>query len=442
MLFTELGLKEDTLKGVLDVGYETPTPIQQQVIPHVLGRRDVFGCAQTGTGKTASFTLPLLDILKEGRARAKMPRLLVLVPTRELAHQVAESFAKYGKYHKFNLALMIGGESIYEQERKLIQGMDILIATPGRLLDLFDRGKIMLHAIEVVVIDEADRMLDMGFIPDVEKIFSFVPRKRQTLMFSATVSSEVKRLSQTFLHDFVEVTVSRPSKAADTIKHYFVRIAAKNKTKTLRHIIEKESIKSAIVFCNRKKDISTVCTSLKRQGYQAAPLHGDLHQEKRKETLGAFKQGQIPFLVASDVAARGLDVEELDFVFNFDVPLNADEYVHRIGRTGRAGRSGQAFTLVAPEDHLLVKAIEKLLKVTVMGYPLDLEEESAPQKTVVKKPAPSVERKKETSEGREKRVHVQKISSRGPVMGFGDEPPAFIKNYFPHLEPGTSARSS
>lgn len=430
MLFTELGLKENTLKGVLEVGYHTPTPIQEQVIPYVLNRRDIFGCAQTGTGKTASFTLPLLDILASGRARARMPRVLILAPTRELANQVMDSFSTYGKYHKFNLVLTIGGESIYEQERKLAQGADVLIATPGRLLDLVDRGKIMLHALEIVVIDEADRMLDMGFIPDIEKIFSLIPEKRQTLMFSATVSPEVRKLSQMFLRDFVEVTVSRPSKAADTVQQYLVHVAPKDKTKTLRSIIQKESVKSAIIFCNRKKDISTLCTTLKRHSYNTAPLHGDLHQTKRTQTLNAFKQGQIHFLVASDIAARGIDVEELDFVFNFDVPINAEEYVHRIGRTGRAGRSGCAFMFVTKEDSVSLKSIQKLLKFEIADYSLSTDNKQAqevapPQKTEIQKPIENQEAKK---------VHPKKTSSQGPVVGFGDMTPAFMKNYFPDLD--------
>lgn len=437
MLFTELGLKENTLRGVLEVGYHTPTPVQEQVIPYVLNRRDIFGCAQTGTGKTASFTLPLLDILESGRARARMPRVLVLAPTRELANQVMDSFSTYGKYHKFNLVLTIGGESIYEQERKLAQGADVLIATPGRLLDLFDRGKIMLHALEIIVIDEADRMLDMGFIPDIEKIFSLIPEKRQTLMFSATVSPEVRKLSQMFLKDFVEVTVSRPSKAADTVQQYLVHVTPKDKTKTLRYIIQKESIKSALIFCNRKKDISTLCTSLKRNGYNVAPLHGDLHQTKRTETLTAFKQGDVHFLVASDIAARGIDVEELDFVFNFDVPINAEEYVHRIGRTGRAGRSGRAFMFVTKEDNILLKSIQKLLKFDITDYPIETENKKSPEPVQEKPDIQKPVRKQE-----ERAIQAKKASIQGPVMGFGDMTPAFMKNYFPDLDPTTTITHS
>ncbi|MBL9029742.1 MAG: DEAD/DEAH box helicase [Caedimonas sp.] len=444
MFFNELGLGEKTLKGVCEAGYETPTPVQEQVIPYVLNRCDVFGCAQTGTGKTASFTLPLLDILESGRARARMPRILILAPTRELAHQVAVNFSTYGKYHKFKLVLIIGGESIYEQERKLTQGADILIATPGRFLDLFDRGKIMLHALEVIVIDEADRMLDMGFIPEIEKIFSLIPAKRQTLMFSATVSPEVRKLSQTFLKDFVEVSVSPSSKAAETVQHYLVRVGSRDKRKALRHIIQAESVKSAIIFCNRKRDISTLCASLTRHGYNAAPLHGDLHQTRRTETLNIFKQGQIDFLVASDVAARGIDVAELDFVFNFDVPVNAEEYVHRIGRTGRAGRSGRAFMFVTKEDSIFLKSIQKLLKLDIPEYPLSIKDKRAVmedkqeqdqgqgQETVFKK---SKAKKSAAEPQKKQKMRSEKPFSNDPVIGFGDVTPAFMKNYFPHLGP-------
>jgi superfamily II DNA/RNA helicase len=431
MHFAELGLSEKTLRSVLEVGYHTPTPIQEQVIPYVLKRCDVFGCAQTGTGKTASFTLPLLDILDSGRARARMPRILILAPTRELANQVASSFSTYGRYHKFNLLLAIGGESIYEQERKLTYSVDVLIATPGRLVDLFERGKVMFHALEVIVIDEADRMLDMGFIPDVEKIFSLLPNKRQTLMFSATVSEEVKKLSHAFLRDFVELTVNRPSEAAKTIQQYVVPVTPKDKTKTLRCIIQKENVKNAIIFCNRKKSISTLCTSLKRYGYNVAPLHGDLHQTKRTETLSAFKRGEIHFLVASDVAARGIDIEDLDYVFNFDVPVSPEEYIHRIGRTGRAGRLGSAFMFVTQEENTFLKSIQNLLRSNILTYTVSLEKKESEQKI----PNALKSQKKETSSYEQQLYRKAKQTfPDGPVVGFGDRAPAFMKNYFPNLD--------
>ena len=429
MLFTELGLRENTLRSIGEVGYQIPTPIQAQVIPHVLDRRDIFGSAQTGTGKTASFTLPLLDILELGRARARMPRLLILVPTRELAHQVANSFTTYGKYHKFTQVSTIGGESMAEQERKLMQGADVLIATPGRLLDLIDRGKIMMLALEVVVIDEADRMLDMGFIPEIEKIFSYLPAKRQTLMFSATVPAEIRKLSHAFLNDFVEISVATPSETAGTVQQYLTHVAVKDKREVLRTIIEKEQVKSAIIFCNRKKDIAVLCSSLSHHGYNAAPLHGDLHQSIRSETLDAFKKGKIHFLVASDVAGRGLDVEELDFVFNFDVPTNAEEYVHRIGRTGRAGRLGRAFMLVTKAEALALKNIQSLIKLTIDQYPI---------KKIEKKLQDSLELPKKSDRSdrsQSQRVAKQRLKplSDQPVVGFGALTPAFMKNYFPHV---------
>ena len=438
MFFNDLGLGEKTLKGISDVGYTHPTPIQEQVIPYILHRRDIFGCAQTGTGKTGSFTLPLLDILEKGRMRARMPRVLILAPTRELAHQVAESFSTYGKYHKFKFALLIGGESIYEQERKLAQGADILIGTPGRFLDLFDRSRLILNALEAVVIDEADRMLDMGFIPDIERIFSLIPDNRQTLMFSATVSQEVRRLCHTFLKDFVEISAGTPSKAAETVKHYVVHVAAKAKRDVLRHLIQTKSVKNAIIFCNRKKDISILCDSLKKYGYNAAPLHGDLHQSHRSETLSLFKSGNINFLVASDVAARGIDVAELDFVFNFDAPTSAEEYVHRIGRTGRAGRSGEAFMFVTKTETKYLKAIEKLLNIEIPEYPLtrfagqeqNLKKSSQQEKDV---PKDGMLKAKKNLRGGPRRLTAPPPFPSTPVVGFGEWKPAFMNHYFPHL---------
>ena len=360
--FESLGLGPQVLKAVADSGYTTPTPIQAQGIPHVLKGRDIIGIAQTGTGKTASFTLPMIEILARGRAKARMPRTLILEPTRELAAQVAESFERYGKYHKLNMALLIGGVSFDEQDRKLDRGVDVLIATPGRLLDHFERGKLMLTGVQVLVIDEADRMLDMGFIPDVERIAKLTPFTRQTLFYSATMPPEIQRLTDQFLQAPVRVEVSRPATAASTIKQIAVPIPGGDwmKREVLRRLIRETNVKNAIIFCNRKKDVDILAKSLQKHGFSAAPLHGDLDQSLRTKTLEGFKNDSIQFLIASDVAARGLDIPAVSHVFNFDVPFHADDYVHRIGRTGRAGRTGFAFMLLSRGDEKNIAAIEKL----------------------------------------------------------------------------------
>ncbi len=362
MKFDELGLEPKTLKGVLDAGYETPTPIQEQAIPEALAGRDVLGIAQTGTGKTAAFTIPMIHRLSKGRAKARMPRSLVLAPTRELAAQVAESFEKYGKYHKLSMALLIGGVSFKDQEMALTRGVDVLIATPGRLLDHFERGKLLLTGIEVMVIDEADRMLDMGFIPDIEKILGLTPFTRQTLFFSATMPDEITRITQQFLSAPARVEVSRPAQTAETIRQLIVKMPKGDdalKRATLRRVIDDagEELKNGIVFCNRKRNVDIVAKSLQKHGYDARPIHGDLAQAFRMETLQAFRDGELKLLIASDVAARGLDIPEVSHVFNFDVPVNSDDYVHRIGRTGRAGRKGTAVMLVTPNDDKQFKAV-------------------------------------------------------------------------------------
>ncbi|WP_029008054.1 DEAD/DEAH box helicase [Azospirillum halopraeferens] len=361
MLFSEIGLGPDVLRAIEDKGYTQPTPIQEQAIPWVLRGRDVLGCAQTGTGKTASFTLPMIDILAAGRARARMPRSLILEPTRELAAQVAESFETYGRYHKLSMALLIGGETFTEQVKRLDRGVDVLIATPGRLLDLFERGNIMLNDIKVFVIDEADRMLDMGFIPDIERIVAKLPKIRQTLFFSATMPPEIRRLADAFLMNPKEVTVAPPASPAETVTQALCIVHPEDKRNALRHLLRTEDVRNAFIFCNRKRDIGVLQKSLERHGFNAGALHGDMVQSKRTETLEEFKQGKITLLVCSDVAARGLDVQGLSHVFNFDVPINAEDYVHRIGRTGRAGRSGRAFTIATPEDGKLVGAIARLI---------------------------------------------------------------------------------
>ncbi|HEY8698862.1 MAG TPA: DEAD/DEAH box helicase [Rhizomicrobium sp.] len=343
-------------------GYTTPTPIQAQGIPEVLKRRDIIGIAQTGTGKTASFTLPMIELLARGRAKARMPRSLILEPTRELAAQVAESFERYGKHNKLSMALLIGGTSFDDQEKKLDRGVDVLIATPGRLLDHFERGKLMLSQVQILVIDEADRMLDMGFIPDVERICKLIPFTRQTLFYSATMPPEIQRLTDQFLHHPVRVEVSRPATTADNIVQEAIDIPASDwaKREALRRLIRDNGVKNAIVFCNRKRDVDVVAKSLSKHGFNAAPLHGDLDQSVRTRTLDGFRSGAIQFLVASDVAARGLDIPAVSHIFNFDAPYHADDYVHRIGRTGRAGRSGHAYMLVTPRDGKYVEAIERL----------------------------------------------------------------------------------
>ncbi|MGE3279611.1 MAG: DEAD/DEAH box helicase [Alphaproteobacteria bacterium] len=361
MEFTEIGLSPELLQAVLDAGYTIPTPIQQKAIPVVATGRDVLGCAQTGTGKTASFALPMIDKLAAGRARVRMPRSLILEPTRELATQVEASFEVYGKHHRLTTALLIGGERFTDQERKLDRGVDVLIATPGRLLDLFERGKILLSDVRILVIDEADRMLDMGFIPDVERIVGLLPKNRQTLFFSATMPAEIRRLADAFLNDPVEIAVAPPASPAATVEQALVVIEPRDKREALRRLIASEEVNNALIFCNRKRDVDILHRSLVRHGFEAAALHGDMPQPKRTETLERFKNGEIRLLVASDVAARGLDIQGLSHVFNFDVPYHAEDYVHRIGRTGRAGRLGRAFTLAAPEDGKSVAAIEKLI---------------------------------------------------------------------------------
>ncbi len=362
--FSELGLSPATLQAVADTGYTTATPIQAEAIPYALHGKDVLGIAQTGTGKTAAFTLPMIDRLAAGRARARMPRALVIEPTRELADQVAASFERYAKGQKLTWALLIGGVSFSDQELKLDRGVDVLIATPGRLLDHFQRGKLLMTGVQMLVVDEADRMLDMGFIPDLERIFQLTPKKKQTLFFSATMPPEITRLTKQFLNDPVRIEASRPATTADTITQYLVRVPTqdqKAKRTALRALIERADVKNGIIFCNRKSEVDIVAKSLKAHGHDAAPIHGDLDQQTRMRTLESFRNGSLKLLVASDVAARGLDIPDVSHVFNFDVPHHADDYVHRIGRTGRAGRSGQAFMITTPAD---ARNLDKVLKLT------------------------------------------------------------------------------
>ncbi|MEZ5998320.1 MAG: DEAD/DEAH box helicase [Hyphomonas sp.] len=369
--FADLGLAPDILKAVDEAGYTTPTPIQLEAIPHVLAGGDVTGIAQTGTGKTAAFVLPMIHRLAKGRARARMPRCLILCPTRELAAQVAENFEKYGKYLKLTMALLIGGVSFKDQELLLQRGVDVLIATPGRLLDQFDRGKLLLMGVDYLIIDEADRMLDMGFIPDIEKICSKLPPKRQTLLFSATFPTDIQRLAKTFQRDPVKIEVARPTDAATTITQHVVHLPtndAKAKRTALRRVIESCDVKNGIVFCNRKVEVDIVAASLAKHGHDAAPIHGDLPQSVRTETLQKFRDGDLKLLVASDVAARGLDIPDVGHVFNYAPPPKDEDYIHRIGRTGRAGRTGESYTLVSPEDEKSWGFVLKMIKKDVDDF--------------------------------------------------------------------------
>ncbi|HWF01171.1 MAG TPA: DEAD/DEAH box helicase [Caulobacteraceae bacterium] len=361
--FSELGLSAPTLQAVADTGYTSATPIQVQAIPIALAGQDVLGIAQTGTGKTAAFTLPMIDRLVAGRSKARMPRSLVIAPTRELADQVAASFDKYSKGQKLTWALLIGGVSFGDQEMKLDRGVDVLIATPGRLLDHFERGKLLLTGVQIMVVDEADRMLDMGFIPDIERIFKLTPAKKQTLFFSATMPPEITRLTKQFLRDPVRIEASRPATTAENITQYVVRIPSSDpaaKRLALRTLVGRAEVRNGIVFCNRKSEVDIVAKSLRKHGFDALAIHGDLDQQTRMRTLEAFRKGELKLLVASDVAARGLDIPDVSHIFNFDVPHHADDYVHRIGRTGRAGRSGETYMLVTPADG---RSLDKVLKL-------------------------------------------------------------------------------
>jgi superfamily II DNA/RNA helicase len=362
--FSELGLSAPTLQAVAETGYTSATPIQAQAIPVALSGRDVLGIAQTGTGKTAAFTLPMIDRLVAGRSKARMPRSLVIAPTRELADQVAMAFDKYSKGQKLTWALLIGGVSFGDQEMKLDRGVDVLIATPGRLLDHFERGKLLLTGVQIMVVDEADRMLDMGFIPDIERIFKLTPAKKQTLFFSATMPPEITRLTKQFLNDPVRIEASRPATTGENITQHIVKIPSSDpaaKRMALRALIEDPSVRNGIVFCNRKTEVDVVAKSLRKHGFDASPIHGDLDQSMRTRTLESFRKGDLKLLVASDVAARGLDIPDVSHVFNYDVPHHADDYVHRIGRTGRAGKSGATFMIITPAD---ARALDKVLKLT------------------------------------------------------------------------------
>ena len=411
--FFQLGLTDSTLKAIEETGYTEPTPIQAQAIPSVLQGRDILASAQTGTGKTAAFTLPAIDILIQTKAKARMPRVLIIEPTRELAAQVAENFDLFSKYTDLTRTLLIGGESFVDQEKELKKGVDFLIATPGRLLDLFERGKILLSGIQMFVIDEADRMLDMGFIPDIERIASMLPTRRQNLLFSATMPPPIKKLAAQFLVNPKEIEVAPPATTAKNIEQYYTRSLAKDKRETLRQLIDDHNMSHAIVFCNRKRDIEILKKSMDRHGFKADTLHGDMKQSDRNETLKKFKANELDFLLASDVAARGIDIDGLPFVINFDVPHNSDDYVHRIGRTGRAGKTGHAFMLVSPSEE---KALVEIQKLT--GKKID---EYHPKVNVVP------DKPKQSKVTDHRKVPEDKKDSYKSVVGFGDDIPEFMK---------------
>lgn len=379
MKFADLGLSDELLKSVLEAGYDTPTPIQAQAIPSVLMMKDLIGIAQTGTGKTASFVLPMIDVLAHGRRRALMPRSLILEPTRELAAQVAENFEKYGKNHDLKMALLIGGVQMGDQVKALQEGVDVLIATPGRLMDLFERGKILLTGCDLLVIDEADRMLDMGFIPDIENICTKLPANRQTLLFSATMPPPIKKLADRFLSNPKYIEVARPASNNANIAQHKVAVSSRGKREALRHILRTDDVNTAIIFCNRKTTVRELAKSLKQHGFAAGEIHGDMDQSSRIAELDRFKAGTINILVASDVAARGLDIKGVSHVFNFDTPWHPDDYVHRIGRTGRAGATGRAFTFVAPEDAEAIENVEKLTGGKIPEFLIERDGDGTPE---------------------------------------------------------------
>jgi len=426
--FSDLGLSDELSRAVADLGYTSPTPIQEKSIPIVLMGRDILGSAQTGTGKTASFTLPMIDILASGRAKARLPRSLILAPTRELAAQVADSFEKFSSYHKLSMALLIGGVSFTEQNAALSKGVDVLIATPGRLLDHFERGKVLLNDVKILVIDEADRMLDMGFIPDVERIAGLLPRMRQTLFFSATLSDDIQKLGAKFVMNPKVIEVAPPAATADTVAQHLIWTDVKKKRQTLRDILRHEAVKNAVIFCNRKRDIAELIKSLTRHGFSAVALHGDMTQSARLEALQRFKDGEVPLMIASDVAARGLDIAGLSHVFNFDVPSHAEDYVHRIGRTGRAGKSGRAFTIAASKDDIkYIGFIEKLIskpipQITVVdGRVVESGAKSSASKPTISdgKAGAKADAKTDDSHASENSAPAQDASEKSPSKGRG-----------------------
>ena len=442
-LFSDLKLNPKILKAVKDAGYEKPTPIQKKAIPAALDGKDVLGIAQTGTGKTASFTLPMINLLSRGRARARMPRSLVLCPTRELAAQVAENFDIYAKNLKLSKALLIGGVSFKEQDVLIDKGVDVLIATPGRLIDHFERGKLLLTGVQVMVVDEADRMLDMGFIPDIERIFKLTPFTRQTLFFSATMAPEIERITNTFLSAPVRVEIARQATASESIKQSVVMFNPKRKEREasekrqlLRRLIdsEGENCTNAIVFCNRKTDVDICSKSLNKYGYQAAPIHGDLDQTKRTETLESFRDGDLRILVASDVAARGLDIPSVSHVFNFDVPIQAEDYVHRIGRTGRAGRDGTAIMICSKRDRKNFANVEELLQNEIprinFAYETSSFDEIGNEDLKSKDQNNDLQSNDYEKIKPRKTENYKKYENGNVVVGLGEHTPSFLSQSF------------
>ncbi|WP_300397883.1 DEAD/DEAH box helicase [uncultured Sphingobium sp.] len=443
MTFADLGLSDELLRAVTESGYDTPTPIQAQAIPSVLMMKDIIGIAQTGTGKTASFVLPMIDILAHGRARALMPRSLILEPTRELAAQVAENFEKYGKYHKLSMALLIGGVQMGDQVKALEKGVDVLIATPGRLMDLFERGKILLNGCNMLVIDEADRMLDMGFIPDIEHICTKLPAQRQTLLFSATMPPVIKKLADRFLSNPKSIEVARPATASTNIAQHLVKVDARKKREALRALLDGQQVQSAVIFCNRKTTVRELNKSLQRDGYKSGEIHGDIDQASRIAELERFRDGTVNILVASDVAARGLDIKGVSHVFNFDAPWHPDDYVHRIGRTGRAGAKGVAYTFVTKDDAEAIDNIQKLIGTKIdyadfAGETTDAEPkaEAKPALTRTRRAErPDEQRKDQRREERKAPAsgpRQSKTPEDGPDEGWNGPVPEFLSVGFDH----------
>ncbi|MGZ2410895.1 superfamily II DNA/RNA helicase [Sphingomonas sp. F9_3S_D5_B_2] len=438
MTFADLGLSDELLRAVGDSGYGEPTPIQSAAIPSVLMGKDLIGIAQTGTGKTASFVLPMIDILHQGRSRARMPRSLILEPTRELAQQVSENFEKYGKYHPLSMALLIGGVQMGDQIKALEKGVDVLIATPGRLMDLFGRGKIMLNGCELLVIDEADRMLDMGFIPDIEEICSKLPASRQTLLFSATMPPPIQKLAQKFLNNPKRVEVARPATANVNIEQRLIEVRPDKKKDALRDILRHEEFKNAIVFSNRKTTVRDLATGLKRSGFAVGQIQGDMDQSDRIAEFDRFKNDEITILVASDVAARGLDVKGVSHVINFDVPWQPDDYIHRIGRTGRAGMKGIAITLATREDAEAVSRIEKLIGHKI-GRAVGPETAPEPAPEAKKGREPSRQRK---APGPEEPPVAEKPTRRAPARQKAERTREPEQEPKPRTEPAAAAERS
>ncbi len=430
MKFEDLGLSKPILNAINDCGYDTPTPIQEKAIPHILMARDVVGLAQTGTGKTAGFTLPMIEILADGRAKARMPRSLILSPTRELAAQIADNFDLYGKNVNLSKALLIGGSSMGEQIKIMERGADVLIATPGRLIDLFERGNILLNDIKILVIDEADRMLDMGFIPDIEKICSKLPVMRQTLLFSATMAPEIKKLTTKFLSNPREVAVSPPASTAVTVEQFMVNTDKRNKNRILDKVIKQENVQNAFIFCNRKRDVDSLSVWLEKKGYKARGMHGDMAQKVRMDTLDKFKSNDINLLVCSDVAARGIDINNVSHVFNYDVPMNPDDYVHRIGRTGRAGAKGRAWMLVTGYDEKNLDAVVKRIGKDIETVKIEDDGDKDKTRSSSEKSTSENAREKKTRQdkkGNQRRTRRNPKDDVADVSGFGDEVPAFFK---------------